>query len=120
MICMLDSFIIDIKDMESFQKTISLPFVSQKRVANNPKHQSVEEFSEFFNFEATYYNKNSFYTKAVEQRIKMKKPVWLVFSNGEAFRVVVSNMEVVKSYFGKGGSTPLKQDVKFTIEVYYE
>ena len=50
----------------------------------------------------------------------MKKPVWLVFSNGEAFRVVVSNMEVVKSYFGKGGSTPLKQDVKFTIEVYYE
>ena len=119
MICMLDSFIIDIKDMESFQKTISLPFVSQKRVANNPKHQSVEEFSESFNFEATYYNKNSFYTKAVEQRLKMKKPVWLVFSNGEAYKVLVTDIEIIKSYFNKRGQA-IKQDIKFTIEVFYE
>ena len=61
MICLLDLFSLDIKDMESFQKSISLPFVNQKRVANHPLHQNVEKFSETFSFEATFYYKNTFY-----------------------------------------------------------
>lgn len=119
MICMLDIFMINIKDMESFQKTISLPFVNQKRVANNPLHQNVEKFSETFNFQATFYYKNSFYSKPIEQRLKRKEPVWLVFANGEAYKVVVTSIEVVKSYFNRNGNE-IKQDIKFTIEAFYE
>lgn len=119
MICMLDFFMLDIKDMESFQKTISLPFVNQKRVANNPLHQNVEAFQETFNFQATFYYKNSFYLKPIEQILKRKKPVWLVFANGEAYKVLVTDIEIIKSYFNKRGQ-PIKQDIKFTIEVFYE
>ncbi len=119
MICMLDSFIIDIKDMESFQKEISMPYATQRRAANNPLHQNIEKFSEAYNVEATFYKKNSLFSKPIEFILKMKKPVWLVFSNGEAYKVVVPNMTIVKSFFSNGGRT-LVQVIKFSIEVYYE
>jgi len=118
-ICMLDVFVLNIKDMSSFQKTISLPFASQKRVSNYHLYQNLEKFAESFSFEATFYYKNSFYLKPIEQRLKRKKAVWLVLSNGEAYKVFVTNIEIVKSYFNKNAQA-IKQDIKFTIEVCYE
>ena len=119
MVCLIDLFPLDIKDMESFQKSISLPFGNQKRVANHPLHQNVEKFSETFSFEATFYYKNTFYLKPIELIAKQKKPVSLVFLNGEVYKVVVTNLEIVKSYFNKNRQA-IKQDIKFTIEVFYE
>ncbi len=119
MICLLGLFPLDIKDIESFQKSISLPFVNQKRVANHPLHQNVEKSSETFSFEATFYYKNTFYLKPIELIVKQKKPVSLVFLNGEVYKVVVTNLEIVKSYFNKNRQA-IKQDIKFTIEVFYE
>lgn len=118
MICMIDTFLLHIDESESFSKKISLPFAVQKRVANHQVHQNSELFSESFSFEANFYNKKRDYLKPLETKIKEKKPLWIVFGDGEALEIVITSMELVKSFFDEYGS-PLKITMKIEAEVYY-
>ncbi|MBE0491099.1 MAG: phage tail protein [Sulfurospirillum sp.] len=119
MICMIDDFYFDIKESESIAKKLSLPFAKNARLGKSVHHQAIGLYDESFTLEVVYYNKKRDYLKYFEAKIKAKKPLWMVFGDGVGHRVLVSECEIVKSYFDANGS-PLKQELKLSIEVYYE
>lgn len=119
MICMIDDFLFDIDSSESISKKISLSFGKNARLGNSIHHQAVGKYDESFSFEASFYNKKRDFLKSFEEKIKEKKPLWIVFGDGRGYEIVISEVELVKSYFDANGS-PIKQTIKLTCEVYYE
>lgn len=119
MICMIDDFLFDMKDGESIAKKISLSFAKNARLGKSVHHQAVGSFDDTFTLEVIYYNKKRDHLEDFEEKIKEKKPLWMVFGDGVGHKVLIPECEIVKSYFDGNGS-PIKQELKLAIEVYYE
>jgi phage protein U len=119
MICLLGDFEFDIKDTDSIKKILNVSYAKHDRIGNNPKFFAVGRWDEQISFTATFIQKHREHMKKYEDAAKYKKPLWLVFPTGESVRVLVVKVEFNKSLFDGAGS-PVVQEAKFSLEVYYE
>ena len=116
---MIDDFLIDMKNSESVSKKLSLGYAKNSRLGNHIHHQNVGLYDESFEVEATFYNKKRSLFDDFETKIKEKNPLLLTFGDGRSYEVVIVQCEIIKSFFDDNGS-PIKQEIKLSIEVYYE
>lgn len=119
MVAMLGDYIFDIKEVESVKKEISFHYARKERLQNHPSTQSVGRWSESFSFEAVIYNKSGLSAAVFEEMAMQKTPVWFVMLSGEALEVTIDDIEITRSYFDASGQ-PVKQEVSFKLEAYYE
>jgi len=119
MVCMLGYYIFDIIDVESVKKQISFNYARKERLQNHPSTQSVGLWNESFSFDAVIYNKGGLSVTVFEDMARMKEPVWFVVPSGEALEVTINDLEINRSYFDSAGN-PVKQEVTFKLEAYYE
>lgn len=119
MICMLDNYSFELLNVEEVKKKITFGWSKHQRLSNHPKKQAVGKYEESFEIEAVFYKKKRSFLVDFEDMAKEKKPLWLVFPTGEALEVIISEVELTKSYFDDAGS-PLKQVINFKMEVFYE
>lgn len=118
MVCMLGFYIFDINDVETIKKQIQYKYSKKERIGNHPYTQAVGKWNEKIDFDAVlYYDKASafIFQKMAEQKI----PVWFVMLSGEALEVTIDDITIKRSYFDQGGQ-PLKQEVSFVLEAYYD
>jgi phage protein U len=119
MICLLGDFEFDIKDTESIKRILNVSYSKHERIGNNPKFFEVGKWDEQISFTATFRQKHREHMKIYEEGAKDKKPIWLVFPTGESIRVLVVKVEFNRSLFDAAGS-PVMQEAKFSLEVFYE
>jgi len=119
MVCMLDEYSFELRNVETTQKKLKLHYAKHERIGNHPAKFAVGKWEESFDLDATFYHKSRSFLTQFEEIAKRKKPVWLVFPTGEALRVTIEEISITKSYFDESGS-PLRQDIKLTLEGYYE
>jgi len=119
MVCMLGYCIFDITDVESVKKQVSFGYVRKDRLQNHQSTQSVGLWNESFSFDAVIYNEDGLNTMVFEDMARAKEPVWFVMPSGEALEVTINDIDITRSYFD-GGGRPVKQEISFKLEAYYE
>jgi len=123
MVCMFDNgydqYIFEIVDVESVQKQMKFNYARSARIGNNPFTQAVGAWEENISFTATLYYDQFFTVTFFEEMAKQKTPIWFVMLSGEALEVTVDQLSTTKTWFDFSGN-PIKQEIVFTLEAYYE
>lgn len=119
MICMIGTYMFEVKDTDSLRHEILFSWSERKRLGNHPLRQATGIWDESITIEGRLLASSVRALDSFEQMAKSKEPLRLTLGTGESFMVVAVSISKRKRDFLKEGKF-ITQEFSVSLKRWFE